>query len=178
MRHSPGTLLCILVILVAGSGCSRPPHHPTDASTEGLPAKISQPVEFVLASTNDGNGSLLSAHIVDPSPGLVVVATGLVQSGDVANGEPYPPKHPVTPLPADYQGSTLVAFAIRGDRPGNYDGLGVVLTWTSDGETHSSYQSTGVRLCVAVASCDPSPVTDRIHNVNTDKAISELGSRG
>src|SRR5881398_2899902 len=38
-----------VVVVVMGSACSRPPDHPANVSTEGLPAKTSQPVEFVLA---------------------------------------------------------------------------------------------------------------------------------
>src|SRR5439155_11410020 len=55
--RGPDVLLAIALVLplVLGSACSPPPHHPTKVSTEGLPAKVSQSVEFVLASTIGGS---------------------------------------------------------------------------------------------------------------------------
>jgi hypothetical protein len=159
MRRTP--VMCALVVVVAGA-CSRPAQAPASVSAEGLPADVSQTVEFVLAGTIGPRGTLLAARIVDPSPGLHVVAVGLVQSGIVANGEAYPPRHPVTRIPAPYEGSTLVAFAIRADRAGTYDGLGVELTWTAGGTTTTKYQPIGFRLCVGASTCDPSPVTRKI----------------
>jgi hypothetical protein len=164
--------LLVLVFLVAGSACSRQPHHPTNISTEGLPAKVSQPVEFVLASTVGQSGTLLDVRVVDPSPGLRVVDAGLVQAGDVANGEPYPPRNPVTPLPAPYHGSTLVAIAVRADQPGNYDGLGVLLTWSVGDKTNRVYLPLGFRLCVGASTCDPTQVTEKIAALDTDEVLS------
>lgn len=150
--------------------CSPTPRHPTDISVEGLPARVSQPVEFALAPTVGPRGTLVSARLVDPSPGLHVVSVGLAQSGDVANGEPYPPRHAVTPLPANYQGPTLVAIAIEADHPGTYDGLGVVLTWKRNGKTYSAYQAIGVRLCVGSTTCQSSDdLTRKISQLDLNK---------
>jgi hypothetical protein len=162
----------IVAVAVIGSACYRSPHHPSSVATEGLPARVSQPVEFVLASTVGASGTLLSVRVVDPSPGLHVVNVGLNPSNDVANGEPYPPEHPVIPLPADYHGPQPVAIAIRADSPGNYDALGVVLTWRSDGEIHTAYQAVGFRLCVGAKTCDSSAVMNKIERVDTDEVLT------
>jgi hypothetical protein len=164
--------LIIAAVAVIGSACSRSPRHPTAVATEGLPAKVSQPVEFVLASTVGAGGTLLSARVVHPSPGLHVVNVGLNPSNDVANGEPYPPQHPVIPLPADYHGPQPVAIAIRADSPGNYDALGVVLTWRSDGEIRTAYQAMGLRLCVGAKMCDSSSVMKKIERVDIDEILT------
>jgi hypothetical protein len=165
MSRSSAFAAVAALTFVVGA-CSRQVAHPSNVSTEGLPAKVSQPVEFVLASTIGARGTLLAARVFRPSPGLEVVASGLVQSGGVANGEPYPPRHGVTALPAPYRGSTYVALAVGADRPGAYDGLGVVLTWRSDGATHTRYLPLGFRLCVGASRCDSSPVTTEIENLN------------
>jgi hypothetical protein len=137
----------------------------------GLPAEVSQPVEFVMVDTAEGEGTLLEAHVVDPSPGLRVVQTGLVESGEVANGEPYPPTDLPTEIPADYQGPTPVAIAVAADRPGAYDGHGVVLVWMSGGERFVEYRAIGFRLCVGASRCNSDPVTEEILTINVDDAL-------
>jgi hypothetical protein len=157
------TALFLLPLMgVAGSACSPTVRHPMKASSEGLPVEVSQPVEFVLASTIGKAGRLLAARVFDPSRGLRVVETGLVESSVVANGEPYPPSHPVTPLPAPYHGSTYVAFAVRAGHPGDYDGLGVILKWRSGGATYTRYLPVGFRLCVEASICNSASLTARI----------------
>jgi hypothetical protein len=137
----------------------------------GLPAEVSQPVEFVMVDTAEGEGTLLEAHVVDPSPGLRVVQTGLVESGEVANGEPYPPTDLPTEIPADYQGPTPVAIAVAADRPGAYDGHGVVLVWMSGGERFVEYRAIGFRLCVGASRCNSHPVTEEILTIDVDDAL-------
>ena len=82
----------------------------------------------------------------------------------------------MTSLPADYHGSTLVAIAIRADRVGNYDGLGVVLTWSSGSNVDTSYLPVGFRLCVGASTCDSSAVTKEIETVDINKVLAEPGA--
>jgi len=126
---------------------------------------------FALAVTPEQPGTLLDAELVDPSLGLEIVEKGLVQSGEVANGESYPPKHPLTELPAKFSEGTFVAFALVANDTGNFDGLGVVLIWTSGGSRHIAYQATGVRLCVDIADCNIEPVTPKIADLDVDSVI-------
>ena len=76
------------------------------------------------------------------------------------------------PFPAPYEGSELVAIAIRADHPGNYYGLGVVLRWRSDGEIHTAYQPVGFNLCVGAVKCDTSAVMKRMEALDMRKALT------